>query len=385
MKIIQLCAIDQTMKIFLKPLNDELMKQGFEVIGVCSNGPYTEELKGDGLRIINVRINRKIGFFSNISSVYKLYKLFRREKPDVVHAHTPIAAILGRIAASLAKVPIIIYTAHGFYFHDKMSRFKYRLFLGIEKFTAKHFTDFIFTQSNEDRLTAVRNGFLEESKIVCIGNGIDVFGKFNPMKIDYTKIIGIYDEFGLSERDIIITFIGRLVEEKGIAELLDAFSNIDNNNIKLLVVGDIDQDCRDQKTKGLLIDKYKVNRNIIFTGFRRDINLILCATDIFCLPSYREGMPRTIIEAMAMECAVIATNIRGCREEVVDGVTGFLVRPQSALDIQIRLAQLIEDKMLLQSMKVEGRKRAEKHFDEKKVVDMQIDIINRLYQEFKKI
>lgn len=383
MKIIQLCAIDQTMKIFLDPLNKELTSQGFEVICVCSKGPYTEELKREGLNIINITIERKIKLISNIKSIYSLYKLFKSERPDVLHVHTPIASILGRIAAKLAKVPIVIYTAHGFYFHDNMPALKYKLFLIIEKHMAKYFTDFIFTQSDEDRLTAIKNGFIDERKIVCIGNGIDVIGKFNPQNVDRVEIKRLYEEFNITERNIIITFIGRLVSEKGIVELLRAFSNIDNDNIKLLIVGDVDQGCRDLKTKNLIVSKYMDNKNIIFTGFRGDINNILYATDIFCLPSYREGMPRTIIEAMSMECAVIATDIRGSREEVIDGKTGFLVKTQSTYDIQNNLKILMEDEKILNEMKTEGRKRAEQYFDEKQVVNTQINILNRLCEDYK--
>lgn len=383
MKIIQLCAIDLTMKIFLDSLNKRLIYRGFDLTCVCSKGPYTEALRKEGLHIVNAPIGRKIRLYSNLKTIYSLYKLFIKERPDVLHVHTPIASIFARVAAKFAKVPIVIYTAHGFYFHNNMSLIKYSLFLNIEKFMARYFTDFIFTQSDEDRVTAIKNDFIAENKIVCIGNGIDVFGKFDPQNINALEIQKLYEEFRLSREDIVVTFIGRLIREKGVIELLEAFSKIDIENIRLLIVGDIDQGCRDQKTKNLMISKYKENKNIIFTGFRSDINNILYTTDIFCLPSYREGMPRTIIEAMSMECAVIATDIRGCREEVIDGKTGFLVNPQSAFDIQAKLELLIQNPELLKNMKVEGRKRAAKNYDEIKVVDKQIDIIERLCQSNK--
>lgn len=378
MKIIQLCAIDQTMKIFLNTLNRQLINQGFDVICVCSEGPYTKELRSQGLNVINITIERKLRLFSSIKTIYNFYKLFKIERPDILHVHTPIAAVLGRIAAKLAKVPIVIYTAHGFYFHENMPLIKYKLFFGIEKFMAKYFTSFIFTQSEEDCKTAVENGFMDKSKVLCIGNGVDIFGKFNPENIDQGKIKELYESSNINKQDIIITFIGRLVREKGIVELLDAFSNIDEEDVKLLVVGDIDQGCRDQETKKFITERFKNNGKIIFTGFREDINNILYITDIFCLPSYREGMPRTIIEAMSMKCAVIATNIRGCREEVVEGETGFLVRPRSAYYIQNKLEMLIQNNRLLEKMKTEGRRRAERNYDEKQVVEKQINIIQRL-------
>jgi glycosyltransferase involved in cell wall biosynthesis len=371
------------MKVLLTTLSKQLMHRGIEVVCVCSKGPYTEELVGEGLHMVNIPIERKVRLFSSIKSIYKLYKLFKLERPDILHVHTPIASILGRIAGKFAKVPVIIYTAHGFYFHDNMASIKYKLILNIEKYMAKFFTDFIFTQSAEDASTAMKNGFAASERVLCIGNGVDVLSKFNPKEIDREQTDRLNEEFGISEQNIIITFIGRLVSEKGIVELLEAFAKIEDDNVKLLIVGDVDQGCRDQSTKNLILNRYKYNKNIIFTGFRDDINNILYRTDVFCLPSYREGMPRTIIEAMSMECAVIATDIRGCREEVIDGKTGFLVKLQSSNDIQNKLEMLIHNKGLLNSMKAEGRKRAEEHYNEMHIVDKQIKIINELFESYR--
>jgi len=380
MKIIEICAIDVTMKSLLGELNVEIKSQGYELICVCSKGKNTEKLRDDGFNVINLNINRTVNPLFNILSLYNLYKLFKKEKPDIVHVHTPIAAALGRIAAKKAKVPVTIYTAHGFYFHKGMSHLEYNIILNIEKYLAKHYTDFIFTQSEEDRRTALENNFIDKSKILTIGNGADVWGEFNPKNIEEDKSNELYKEFNLNKNDKIVTFIGRVVKEKGIIDLLEAFNNVnvnDGKKIKLILVGDIAQDERDKDTKKKL-EKYKANPNIIFTGYREDINNILYITDIFCLPSYREGMPRSIIEAMAMECAVIATNIRGSREEVIDGKTGFLVPVNSVNILSDKIKKLIEDENLLQKMKNAGRRRAEELYNEKEIVKKQLGIFNRL-------
>ena len=178
-KIVQVCAVDLSMDTLLRELNSISIKEGYEVIGVCSYGDRTEKLKSEGFRIENINIDRRIDPLSNIKSVFELYKFFRKEKPDIVHVHTPIAAVLGRIASKLAGVPITIYTAHGFYFHENMKPLIYKVCFSIEKYMAKYFTDYIFTQSSEDAEVAVRSKFLSEDKILAIGNGVDVFGKFN--------------------------------------------------------------------------------------------------------------------------------------------------------------------------------------------------------------
>jgi len=380
MKIIEVCAIDATMKSLLGELNAEIKSQGRDLICVCSKGKNTKKLRDDGFNVISLNINRTVNPLFNIISLYNLYKLFKKEKPDIVHVHTPVAAALGRIAAKKAEVPIIIYTAHGFYFHKGMPRLKYNIILKIEKYLAKHYTDFIFTQSEEDRKTALENNFIDKSKILTIGNGVDVWGEFNPKNIEKDKINELYKEVNLNKNDKIITFIGRLVEEKGVIDLLEAFNSIDFNDrekVKLLIVGDIAQNERDNDTKKKL-EKYRDNSNVIFAGYRNDINSILYLTDVFCLPSYREGMPRSIIEAMAMECAVIATDIRGSREEVVDGKTGFLIPISSINILADKIKELIEDDNLLQEMKIAGRKRAEKLFKEKEVVKKQLEIFDKL-------
>ena len=380
MKIIEICAIDATMKSLLGELNAEIKSQGHDLICVCSKGKNTKKLRDDGFNVINLNIDRSFNPLFNIISLYNLYKLFKKEKPDIVHVHTPVAAALGRIAAKKAKVPIVIYTAHGFYFHKVMSRIKYNIILKIEKYLAKHYTDFIFTQSEEDRRTALENNFIDKSKILTIGNGVDVWGEFNPINIEKDKINKLYKEFNLNKNDKIITFVGRLVKEKGVIDLLEAFNNVnfnDGKKVKLIMVGDIAQNERDRNTKKKL-EKYRNNLNVIFTGYRNDINNILYLTDVFCLPSYREGMPRTIIEAMAMECAVVATDIRGSREEVIDRKTGFLIPVNSINILSDKIKKLIEDDKLLQEMKIAGRRRAEKLFNEKEIVKKQLEIFNKL-------
>lgn len=378
-KIIELCAIDDAMNRLLKELNKEIIKSGYDLIGVCSYGENTDKLRKEGFNIQNININRKIRPLANLKTIYNLYKLFRKEKPDIVHVHTPIASVLARIAAKLAKVPNIIYTAHGFYFHENMSFLKYNSILNIEKIVARCCTDYIFTQSQEDNLTAKENKFLKTDNIINISNGVDVTDKFNPQNISLEAKEELYTELNINKNDFIITFIGRLVKEKGILELLNAFKMIKKSNIKLLIVGAVNQDSRDLITIEKIKDYIMDDERIKLLGKRDDVETILSITDVFCLPSYREGMPRSIIEAMAMECAVIATNIRGSREEVVDGKTGFLVPVDDFKSINNKILLLDENRELLNSMKNSGRIRALDLYNEKKVIKTQLKIFDQLF------
>lgn len=380
-KILQVCAIDETVKSLLLPLIDKLTAEGFDVIACCSYGKNSDELRDKGYKIENIEITRDIKFSSNIKSVINLIKIIKKEKFDIVHVHTPVAALLGRIAAKLAGVPIIIYTAHGFYFHEKMSRWKYKMFVGIEKFAGRFLSDYIFTQSEEDRVTALEEGIIGQDKICTISNGVDVKNRFNPDKIDSNIVELKKKELNINDVDKVAIYIGRMVKEKGIFELVEAFNRISNNNFKLLLVGDRFTHERDNESYSKLNEAISSNKNIIATGRRADINDLLYMSDVFILPSYREGMPRSIIEAMAMGKPVIATNIRGCREEVVDGETGFLVDVNSPEQIKDKLLEILENPELETQMGRKARERAVELFDEGNVLDKELLVINKLISD----
>src|SRR5699024_3332467 len=189
-------------------------------------------------------------------------------------------------------------------------------------------------------------------------------------------------EFNIQENDVVVSFIGRLVREKGIIDLLEGFNQIEQKNIKLLVIGDTGSSERDQQASSFL-EEYRSNQNIIFTGFRPDISELLAISQVFCLPSYREGMPRSIIEAMAMECAIVATNIRGSREEVDDGINGYLVGLSDPTALANSFERLADDERLLRSFQKEARKKAVTLYDEKKVVQRQLDVFEHIDKESK--
>ena len=378
-KVVQVCAIDETMDKLLKALNERLIKDNYEVIGICSKGELGKNIIDTKVKLKNINIDRKIIVTSNIRSVYEMYKFLKKEKPEIVHVHTPMAGVLGRTAAKLANVPIIIYTAHGFYFHENMSMLKYNLFLNIEKFMGRNFTEYIFTQSVEDLEIANSCKFKKQNQMMAIGNGVDVSVRFNPSNINQHIKQELYDKLNIHKDDIVVTFIGRLVEEKGILDLLKSYNYI-KSKVKFIIVGDKFQGDRDIYVN-YEIDKYKNNENIKFVGKIANVEEILSITDIFCLPSYREGMPRSIIEAMAMECAVIATNIRGSREEVLDGNTGFLVDLKSPNEIAKKIDVLSNDKKLLKSMKQNARERALSLYNEEVVIKKQINVFKELLEK----
>ena len=378
MKVCQLCAVDFTVEKFLLPLIDGMEAKGWQVTTICSDGPAIPVLSKKGYRFRTVPIARSMHPIKAIRSIIALYKVFREEKFDVIHVHTPVAALLGRIAAALAGKSFVIYTAHGFYFHDEMPPAKRNLFVFLEKFAGK-FTDFLFCQSSEDAQDAVKEGIMPANKVLAIGNGVDD-AKFNPSK--YRESISENRKsVGIPENARVVGIIARMVKEKGYQELLEASIHLAERHpdFYLLVVGGKLASDHDQAIDDILEKaRVKMGNRLVEVGFRSDTPMLLSLMDIFCLPSYREGLPRTIIEAMMMAKPVVATDIRGCREEVVHGKTGLLVPCKDSLQLELALEQILMDRQAAERMGAEGQRIANELFIESKVVQLQIDTIIRV-------
>lgn len=380
MRIMQIAAIEMTHKKLLKNLNETCVRQGLDVHCVSKMEHYFDMVTRKGIVYHNINIDRNIKVINNSKTVFQLIKLMKQEKPDIVHVHTPVAAVLGRIAAKIAKVPTVIYTAHGFYFHDGMHKSRYYFYYLVEKIMAKFFTHYLFTQSKEDYEVATRHHFLSLKNAYhyrWISNGIDLKDKFNYDEVNQQDIKLLKQKYNIKKDDLIITFIGRLVAEKGIVDLLEAVERVKYQNIKVFIIGDTHPSERDTTTFKTL-EKYKKHHNIIFTGLLDKISDYLYLSDIFCLPSYREGMPRSIIEAMAMKNAIIATNIRGCREEVKDNVNGYIIPINAPQFIATKIDTLANNPELLAEFKTKSHELAHKHYDERQVVQKQLQVFEQL-------
>lgn len=368
MKIAQLCAVDFTLYHFLLPLMESLRANGHEVVGICSDGDLVAKIRDRGFRVETIALPRSLSPRRNLSAFAQLRALFRRERFDILHVHTPVAAAVGRFAAATTGVPKVVYTAHGFYFHEFMPNPKRAAFIAME-WIAGRFTDTLFTQAAEDAATARRLGLCRTGDIMAIGNGCDpaLFGS-DPQARRHTR-----SALGTAPDRVVIAAVGRLVAEKGFPELVEAMRHVD---AELWLIGDrlasdhsgaLDEVFSAVETDPLL------RRRVRLLGYRGDIAALLAAADIFTLPSHREGMPRSVIEAMLTGLPVVATDIRGTREEVVHGDTGFLVPVRDPGRLADALNRLVGNLALRQTMGAAGRTRARAQFDEALVIARQID------------
>ena len=202
--------MDFTLSTFLLPLIDKQIKEGHEVISVCSDGEYAQDMINLGYKIETITIERSFNIIKHIKSSVKIYQFLRSNSFDILHVHTPVAAMVGRLAAFLARVPLVVYTAHGFYFHENMKPIQKFFYISLEYFFGL-ITDVIFTQSQEDARDAKRYRIGSSEGIYAIGNGVDV-ERFNP-SIDYSAE-NLRQEFDIPADAFVVGVICRLVKKK---------------------------------------------------------------------------------------------------------------------------------------------------------------------------
>jgi glycosyltransferase involved in cell wall biosynthesis len=368
MKVLHVCAVAFGLETLLLPQIDYLASRGLTVEAACSPDARVEALRARGYAIHDISVHRRIAPGPNSKSILELGRLMRREQYDLVHTHSPVASVLGRVAAKLAGIQRIVYTAHGFYFHEHMPRHKYALYHGIEKSVAQ-LTDRILVQSQEDYDTAVTTGVGSAEKIRYLGNGIDL-SRFDPAANNDGSRARLRRELGVPEgRSPILGTTGRITEEKGLGELVEALSLLhrDFPEAHLIVIGgqlSTERDAFQDKLVDFIADQ-GLESHVTFTGFRSDVPELLGLLDLFVLPSYREGLPRSLLEAMAMELPAVATNIRGCREAVVDEVTGLLVATKDAPELAKAARSVLADPDLARRFGKAGRERVISTFDER--------------------
>lgn len=340
--------------------------RGNKIFLVCSP---SDELMGEarlqGFSYIEVPILRKISIFQDIKSTIAIYKYIKNNKVDIVNGHTPKGALLAMIASFLARTPKRIYFRHGLVFETARG-FKRALLISMDRLTSFFATQIVcvsssvYNKSLDYKLNS-QNKQLILSKGTC--NGIKV-EKFTPKFISKSILAELKLKLSIPKDAFVIGFTGRLVRDKGIVELIEAFLLLikECNNCCLLLVGMLE--TRDALPLHI-IEEIKNNPLIINTGYiqNKDIPNYYALMDIFILPSYREGFPTSVLEASAMELPVITTKVTGCIDSIVEGETGVFTSHDKA-DIYEKINFFIENKTLIPQYGKAGRAFVEKNFEE---------------------
>jgi glycosyltransferase involved in cell wall biosynthesis len=365
MKIIEITNVDFSLRQFLLPLMRGIRARGHEVIGVCAEGSLLDGVRAEGFRVLGVPFARRLTPLAHVRAFCDLVRLFRAERPDLVHAHMPISGFLARVAAKVARVPRVAYTCHGFLFKQEGS-WPRRSAGFIMEWIGGHFTDVFMTVSATEADEAKRLYIFRTAK--AIGNGRDpaVFRR------DSAARERIRTTLGTPADRVVIVAVSRLVRAKGYPELAAAMREVPD--AELWVVGERLESDRGDDVRALLTGA-GLGERLRLLGYRDDVAAVLAAADIFVLPSYFEGLPMSVIEAMLTGLPVVASDIEGPREQVVPGVTGLLVPPRRVAPLANALRLLAADRALRAAMGTAGRERAVQLYDEARVVERTLDLL----------
>lgn len=368
-KICILSSAPVTLWVFYRDLIQKLKAEGYD-LEICSSPgkelDYFE--KQFGIKVHQVDICRQITPWRDMLTILKLVKIFKRSRYDIVHAHTPKAGLLGMIAARLAAVRCRIYTCHGLPLETESGLKRQLLTCAEQVSCALAHQVLTVSYSLADKLTEYK--ICSRSKLAVLGDG-SACG-VNLKRFTLTPALrenGRYlrNKHGISDSDILIGFIGRLVPDKGIHLLVDTFVKLcETNNIRLLVIGDFEEH------RGVLpedtVNLLKEHPKIIYEGTTEVIENYYAAMDILVLPTKREGFPYTLLEGAAMGLPIVTTKVTGCTDAVLHGKTGLLVDADNREQLHEAIARLIGDEKLRYSYGCEARKRVESLFNSEMLI-----------------
>ena len=365
-KVLFVATVDSHIRHFHIPYLKYFKERGYEVHVATANDENEKFNYCDKKHIIT--FERSPFKINNLKAIKQMKELLKQEKFDIVHCHTPMGGVVTRIAAKAARKngTKVFYTAHGFHFFKGAPMVNWLIYYPIEKWLSKY-TDVLITINKEDYECAKNFKAKKVEKI----DGIGVDGKRFQINVSEDEKIALRKEFGIKKEDIVLTYVAELIPRKNQSLIIEAMKDINakNSNIKLLLVG-----------TGILKEEYEnqikeagLEKNVILTGYRKDVPKIFKITDIALSTSKQEGLPINLVEAQMSGLPTIATNSRGNNEVVIDNINGFLINNKEELINQID--KLINDKNLREKMSSEALKNSEKYKLENSLKEM-IEIYN---------
>lgn len=321
-KLIRLTTISSSLKTLLKG-QLAFLNSYYEIVGVASGKENLDVVsKHEGIRTIEVQMHREISPWNDLQSLWKLIKLFYKERPYIVHANTPKASLLSMTAAWITRVPHRIYTVTGLRFETTTGNFR-SLLITMEKLTC-WFATKVIPEGEGVKKTLLKYRITNKPlKVVLNGNinGVDMEHFSRTAEVMQQAISIKYIGFTF-------VFVGRLVRDKGVNELVRAFIRLlqEKPNIHLLLVGSLETelDPLEKETQQLMEECSQ----IIMAGFQLDVRPFFAASDVLAFPSYREGFPNVVLQAGAMGLPSIVTDINGCNEIVKEGINGKIIPPR---------------------------------------------------------
>lgn len=343
-KLVYIVTVPITAKTFLSGQLSFMREHGFDVLVIASPGPELEQVaRQEKVRVFGIPMEREISPIQDVITLWRLYRLLRRERPDIVNASTPKAGLLGMLAAWLAVVPIRIYLVRGLRL-ETASGWK-RSILGLTERLAAACANRVVCNSPSLLAAYCSYAFASVSKLAIVGpgssNGVDA-DRFLPSPTLVQRAETIREKFNIPEGATVIGFIGRFTRDKGIVELIQAFTQLQSRyaGLYLLMVGDFE---KGDPVPLDIVRQIRANPRVKLVGFVSDTAPYYHVMDILAFPSYREGFPNAPLEAGVAGVPTVGFVATGVIDAVQDGQTGLLVSLKSAEALAAVLERLIND------------------------------------------
>jgi glycosyltransferase involved in cell wall biosynthesis len=365
LRVAHLATVDSTLRFLLLPQMVYLRDHGYEVTAISRPGPWVADLEAAGIRHIGwAHATRAWRPSADARAFVELLGILRQERFDLLHTHNPKPGIMGRLAARLARIPNVVNTVHGLYATPEAPAARKTSVLSLEWLAAR-FSDLELFQSEEDLRWARRIRLVRPGRSLLLGNGVDL-SLFDRAAVANGRREALRAGFGIPPSATVVGTVGRIVAEKGYREYIAAARAIRDSvpGTVFMAVGDRDRDKADSLPESEISD---ARSHVVFTGWRTDVRDLMGIMDVFVLASWREGVPRSAIEAAAMGLPLVLTDIRGCREVARDGVEGILVPPRDSNGLGDAIARLVAEPEVRVRMGAAARARAEERFDERQI------------------
>ena len=342
-KLIRITTVPMALRYLLPGQMKFMQDNGFEVIMICADGAEMNEvIQNEQCRHIIVSMTRRITLFQDLKCLIQLIQIFKKEKPDIVHTHTPKAGLLGMLAAKMCGVKVRIHTVAGMPLMVERG-FKLWLLTNIEKLTYKA-ANHIWPNSGSLYKYIVEHKFTSTQKLQIIGkgstNGINT-DRFNATVLDEKIVQEIKISINFSGQFIYLLCIGRLVADKGIMELVHVFSSLQkkHNNLKLILVGDYEEEL--DPLPANIMQQIQTYPNIIHIKWTQQVEYYMHIANYFVFPSHREGFPNVLLQAGAMQLPIICSRIAGNVDIVTHQQTGFIFESENEEQMETQIEYAI--------------------------------------------
>ena len=352
----------------------EFLNKHFQVTAISGEGDDLQTVaKREGVNIHEIEMHRPISLKQDLKSLWNLYWYFKKEKPAIIHSITPKAGLLSMMAGKLAGVPVRMHTFTGLIFPHKYGYMKRTLII-MDKLLCKCATN-VYPEGNGVKQDLIKHKITKKPlKVIAHGNinGIDL-EEYNPSHFtdEFKRLTR--QKYGIDDEDFVFLFVGRLVIDKGLRELVSAFNHLSKKtpHIKLVLVGPRENEKSTKKKK--MFSVIENNPNILEIGYQQEVRPFYAISDVFVLPSYREGFPNALLQAGAMELPSIVSDISGCNEIIDHEVNGLLVPKKNYRELQKAMEKILVTPNFLVSLQKNARNRVAESFDK-----------NFVWQELKK-